>query len=173
MNYFHHPNIPLMTKHHQDYLKLVPAEIPLLSFVDEQGLLLSRICRDIYDKKGNYSYEKGKWSLNAVIGHLIDWDRIMLFRIMSIARNLEVPLPSLDPDKVMDTARCNERSLDDLLNDWDCSNSSTIKFLSSLNLQDLSRKGTVATHQISANDLAYVNAGHVAHHIKILKERYL
>ncbi|MFM1773784.1 MAG: hypothetical protein RL124_556 [Acidobacteriota bacterium] len=172
MGFFTYPDLQKLSTYHRNYLQLLDPEIPLLTTLEEQRLQLDLLCREIYKNKGNFSYEKDKWSLFEILVHIIDWERIMLFRIMSISRDLGNPLPSLDQDHVMSTSRADERSLDDLVADWHSSRTSTIYFLTNLNFQDISRKGEVSSYQISANDLTYVHVGHVAHHMKILDERY-
>ncbi|MEY3314956.1 MAG: DinB family protein [Holophagaceae bacterium] len=172
MELFEFPDPEKLSTYHRNYLQLLPPHVPLLTTLEVQRLELAHLSRTIHEKRGNFRYEKGKWSLFEVLVHIVDWERIMLFRIMSIARDLGHPLPSLDQDQVMVTSHADSRSLEALIEDWDASRRSTIYFLSSLNAFDLSRKAEVSSHVISANDLAYVNAGHVAHHKKILVERY-
>jgi hypothetical protein len=45
-----------------------------------------------------YRYAPGKWSVNEMIGHLIDSERIFCARALRFARNDPTPLPGFEQD---------------------------------------------------------------------------
>ncbi|MFM8234493.1 MAG: DinB family protein [Holophagaceae bacterium] len=172
MNLLQYPNHSQLSPYHRGYLDLLNPNTSLFTYLEKQRSSVIELSSEIYNAKGNFRYETGKWSLFEVLVHLIDWERIMLFRIMAISRDLGHPLPSLDQDHVMISSQAPLRHLEELLKDWDAARQSTCRFIESLGTQDLVRSAEVASYSISANDLCYVHVGHVAHHVKILNERY-
>ena len=46
-------------------------------------------------------YAPGKWSLQEVVGHVLDFERISAYRTLLIARGDGAPLPGCDQDELM------------------------------------------------------------------------
>src|SRR5215471_8944320 len=66
----------------------------LSSQVNDTAALLSALRED----QGNHRYAPDKWSVNQVVGHLIDTERIFSYRALRIARNDSKPLQGFDQD---------------------------------------------------------------------------
>jgi hypothetical protein len=50
---------------------------------------------------------------------------------------------------------------------------STLSFFRNLPAEAWSRSGIASDNSVTVNAIAYIIGGHVAHHINVLKERYL
>lgn len=129
--------------------------------------------KTLTEEHGNYSYEDGKWTVREVIGHLIDTERIMAYRALVFARNEKQPLPGFEQDDYVAESNFNERTLDDLVNEFIAVRNSNIILFKSFDKNILVRKGIASDNEISVIALIYIIAGHEKHHLRILKERYL
>ena len=50
-------------------------------------------------KKGNYSYAEGKWTIKDLLQHLIDTERIMVYRALRFSRGDQNNLPGFDENE--------------------------------------------------------------------------
>jgi len=137
--------------------------------LDNTMVLLS----DISETQSNYRYAFGKWTLKEVIGHIIDTERIMSYRLLHIARGDKTPLAGYDDEQYVKEASFHSSSVPDLLEDFTAVRRSTITLLRGLSGEVWSRKGIANNNEISVSALAYIIAGHELHHMKIIKEKYL
>ncbi len=122
--------------------------------------------------KENYAYADGKWTLKEMLGHIIDCERIFAFRITCFARNEQQHLPGFDEDDYVLNARFKERDLADLIEEFIALRNANLHLFRSLNEQELDRKGIASGREINVRSILFIAAGHINHHVSILKERY-
>jgi uncharacterized damage-inducible protein DinB len=122
--------------------------------------------------KASYAYADGKWTVKQVLGHIIDTERVFAYRALVFSREA-IELPGFDQDVYMEKATFNERSLEDLAEEFRTIRESTLYLLKSMTDEQSKQKGIASGNPVSVRGLAYMMAGHEMDHIKILKERYL
>jgi hypothetical protein len=66
-----------------------------------------------------------------------------------------------------------ERPLRDHISEFDALRAATVAFFQHLPEEAWARRGVASGNPFSVRALAYIGAGHVAHHLRILQERYL
>ena len=167
-------NRPLETEYaayYQGYVAQVKEEeiLPVLrSQLDDLDLLLSRVAPE----RETYRYAEGKWSIREIVGHLIDAERVFGYRAFCIARGENQNLPGFDQNDYMLTAPYDRIELEDLLSELRLVRLSNIAMLRSLDEEAWNRIGTANDNQVSVRALAFIMAGHVRHHMGVLRERY-
>ncbi len=124
-------------------------------------------------EKGDYAYAPGKWTIKEMVGHIIDTERIMIFRLLSFARGEQAPLPGFEEDDYVAHAHFKDRTLFSLSEEFALVRKSNLYLIQSLNEEELNRMGTANGKSMSVRALTFVMAGHVIHHTNIIKERYL
>ena len=117
-------------------------------------------------------YDPAKWSIREVLGHLNDTERLFVFRAMWFARGQELALPSFDQDSASAVMRADDRSWSSHVLEFEAVRAATTAFFDHLPEEAWSRTGIASGFSFSVRALAYIAAGHVAHHAKILRERY-
>ncbi len=127
----------------------------------------------ISEERSRHRYAPDKWSIRQVLNHLSDTERVFLYRALWFARGFTDPLPSFDEKISAAAARADEVPLARHLEEFRAVRSSTVAFFRSLPDDAWTRSGIASGKPITVNALAYVAAGHVAHHTGILRERYL
>jgi hypothetical protein len=70
-------------------------------------------------------------------------------------------------------ARFNERTLAGLLDEWVAVRNASIALFAGLPPEAVGRKGQASGYDVSVRGLAYVIHGHMAHHLRVLRDRYL
>lgn len=114
-----------------------------------------------------------EWSINEVIGHITDGERIFSYRMLRIARGDTTPLPGFEQDDYILPGRFNARTLSSLLDEFATVRRSTFSLVETLDDEMLSHMGTASNNPVSARALVFITAGHVAHHIDSLRTVYL
>ncbi|MDO7743334.1 MAG: DinB family protein [Pedobacter sp.] len=124
-------------------------------------------------EKADYAYAPGKWTIKEMTGHIIDTERILVYRLTAFARNEQAPLPGFEEDDYVANARFAERSLLSFTEEFTLLRQANLYLFRSLNEAELNRAGTASGKPISVRALLFVIAGHMIHHTRIIKERYL
>src|ERR1041384_2249159 len=120
-----------------------------------------------------HRYAPGKWSIRDVVNHLCDTERLFVFRAFWFARGFESPLPSFDQTVAVAAARADDRTWQSLIGEFRAVRASTRAFFESLPADAWLRRGIASDNPFTVRALAWLAVGHVAHHTRILRERYL
>ena len=121
----------------------------------------------------DHRYAPGKWSVRQILGHLIDDERIFVYRALCVARGDTQPLPGFDENDYMRLAGFETRPWADLLEEYRAVRQSTLAFFRGLPSDAWPRRGTVNGYPASVRGLAFHIAAHELHHLRVLRERYL
>jgi len=132
-----------------------------------------RFVQNIPMDKFDYRYAEGKWTIKDIIQHLMDAERIFVYRALRFSRNDKTPLPGFEEDDYANSTNSNSRSIQDLLTEFSALRHSTLLFYKSLSEEQLKAIGTASNNQISTRALGFVIIGHQKHHQKVFEERYL
>ncbi len=154
-----------------------PYYISLTKGMEISSLFESKVNFNIFDaipeEQACYRYQKGKWSIKQILGHITDHERIMTYRALRFSRKDQTILPGYDQDLFVENSRFNNVDFSRLLNDFKAVRSSTQTFISMLSPDQLQLKGTAWKFEISVEDTLRATIGHEMHHLNILKEKYL
>lgn len=131
------------------------------------------VLHGLSEEQGNYRYEPNKWSIKQLVGHIIDAERIFAYRALCIGRGDQTPLPGFEQDDYIATANFDACTLADLTTEYELVRRSDLAMLKQFSDEAWRRRGTASENPITARALAYIIAGHEAHHLNILRSRYL
>lgn len=154
------------------YIDQVP-EGDICSVLDAQGNESLNLLSQISEQQSLYRYAPDKWSIRGVVNHLSDVERLTVFRAFWFARGFDTPLPSFDQTIAVAAARADDRSWDSVVEEFRAVRAATVAFFGSLPADAWARSGIASDNPFTVRALAYIAAGHVIHHTKILRERYL
>ena len=137
----------------------------------------SPIVIDFFEKipvdKINHAYAKGKWTIKEVLQHMIDSERVFCYRALRFARKDPTPLPGFDENLFAENAKADQRSWNDLLEEFKAVRKATEFLYSSFDEEQLHAEGISNKHSNYVLAFGYISVGHALHHVKIIKERYL
>ncbi|MEZ5014696.1 MAG: DinB family protein [Chitinophagales bacterium] len=154
------------------YIALV-GDGDLTHILDQQMQDLTDFLQNIPENIYDHRYAEGKWTPRQVLQHMIDGERVFSYRLMCFARGEQTPLPGYEENDYAREANVEERSFAEQIAEFNAVRRSTIALVMSLNDALLDRMGNANGNPISVRAIAYIMAGHVAHHRNILQERYL
>ena len=127
----------------------------------------------ISEQKSLHRYAPEKWSIRQVLNHINDCERVFLNRALWFARGFDSPLPSFDQDIATAGAFADEFPWDSHIEEFRAIRLATLAFFKNMQPTAWDRQGTASGYSFSVRALAYIIAGHVAHHNAILQGRYL
>ena len=145
----------------------------VLAELDHQIESFTTLLKGIPLEKSGFSYAEGKWTILELLGHILDTERIMAYRALRIARNDSTPLPGFDENNYVANAHFADRSLIRMAEEFEHLRKANLFLIKSFNETELARVGLSNDKPISVKALVFIIAGHLNHHIRILKERYL
>lgn len=125
------------------------------------------------DAVAGVRYADGKWTIKEIVGHLVDVERILVYRALSIARGDERPLRGFDEDAYMVHADFEARTLGSLLDEHDAQRWATLAFARGLPDDAWRRTGTANGESLTVRGILFFLAAHELHHHRVVRERYL
>ncbi|PEP81859.1 damage-inducible protein DinB [Bacillus toyonensis] len=157
--------------YYSTYIKLVP-DGDIIHILEQQMKETNLLLKDISDSEGHFRYAPNKWSIKEVIGHIADTERIMAYRLLSIARGETAELPGYNDDMYVLRAVFDKQSMQDLLTNLTVVRQSTVHLLKSLDKDAWLQRGIANNSEVTVRALANIIAGHELHHRQIIKVRY-
>ena len=76
------------------YIKLIDDD-DIIKVLYEQNKITHELISSISEYKANFRYADGKWTIKEVIGHILDSERILAYRALSIDQRKKKSYPDL------------------------------------------------------------------------------
>jgi hypothetical protein len=158
--------------YYERYIERVPdGDIvgTLAAQIDETLALL----RGLPASVSTYRYAPDKWTVNQLVGHMIDSERIFAARALRFARNDATPVPGFEQDDYVRNSTYDAYPLSELASELEVVRQSTVFLFRHMDEEAWTRRGVANNAEVSVRALAYIIAGHELHHREILLTRYL
>lgn len=135
---------------------------------------VKRVVNCISKKNEMFTYEEGKWNLKELIQHLIDYERIFIYKILLILRNEDNFFLFFNQNQYVKESNIQNRSSKSLKKELFSLYNSTYYFFENLSQDQLTRKIFLdCKFYFSVRTLVYIICGHALHHAEIIKGKYL
>jgi hypothetical protein len=158
--------------YYKGYIELAPDK-PLMEVLPTGGIELYINDIAMLQSIGQRVYEPGKWTVNELIQHLIDTERIFINRALRFVREDDTVLPGYDHNAYVPVSNANSQSIEALLEEYQAVRKSTELFYRPLTDKQLLNTGIASGSEISVLSIGYVMIGHPTHHFNVIMERYL
>ena len=155
------------------YVRQVPRDVNPLDQLSRQGPVFVDFIQGLTPAQHHYAYAPGKWTIQELVLHLIDTERIFSYRALRFAREDQSPLPGMDENHFAAHAYAHERTMPDLLEEYKAVRAATIALFRGFRPQAYTNIGIANEAPISVRALLYCIAGHELHHLQVIRERYL
>ncbi len=156
------------------YISLVK-DIELLDALDTLSPVNVFADIESLEALGDKVYASGKWTIREIVQHCTDTERIMAYRALRFARNDKTPLPGFEENSYAQNAPTSERTLEDLLEEYEIVRMGTQALFKNFNQETLNRAGMgggLSQEPISVAALGFMVVGHAIHHCHVIEERY-
>jgi hypothetical protein len=118
-------------------------------------------------------YQDGKWSVNKIIQHLTDWERIWCYRTLVFARK-EGTIPDGNDDLAMaENSNADDLPIEQLIDELRAVRMATKAMFDTYNDKILMTNCKFYNYEMSVLAMGFNIIGHQLHHFKIIKERYV
>ena len=156
----------------EPYMAAVP-EGDVLALLRAQMDDVAATYSGLGDAQAGFRYAPSKWSLKDLLQHLSDSERVFAYRALCIGRGDATPLPGFEENDYVQAAQADDRPLADLLSEWTAVRMGSLTLFRSLPDPAWANRGTANGRQITARCFPYCCVGHTAHHLAVIRERYL
>lgn len=154
------------------YIDLVP-DGDIVSTLNTQFDETLNFLASISEEQSKGSYAPDKWTLRQVLSHINDCERVFAFRALWFARGSKEPLPGFEQDIYVASSGANDLTWEQLTDEFRSVRRATLTLLENTPAEYFSVTGVASENPVTVNALAYIIAGHVSHHLNVIKERYL
>ena len=127
----------------------------------------------VSEDRSLHRYAPDKWSMRESLAHVNDTERLFIFRAFWFARGFDSPLPSFDQNIAVTKAGSDARSWRSHIEEFKAVRQGTLSFFQNLPSDAWTRRGIASDNPFTVRALAYLAAGHVAHHMSIVRDKYL
>jgi hypothetical protein len=158
--------------YYSNYIDLVSSD-NILDVIETQLEETLSFLAGISEEQSRHRYAPDKWSIRELLSHVNDTERVFLFRALWFARGFKEPLPSFEQNIGVEGARADEISWARHLAEFRSIRLATLAFFRNLPPDGWMRSGIASDNPFTVRALAYIIAGHAAHHTAIIQQRYL
>ena len=158
--------------YYSQYIDLITSD-EIVPAMKEQFGQTVRFLEGISEEQSLKAYAPGKWTIREVLNHVNDGERLFLSRAFWFARGFQEAMPSFDQDVAARYANANQTPWASLLEEFKTVRAATISFFELMPEEGWSRSGVASDNPVTVRAIAYIIAGHVAHHVNVLNEKYL
>jgi uncharacterized damage-inducible protein DinB len=166
------PDLGRVPEYFHKYINQVE-EDDLMDALQKQTRSFLRFLKEIPKDKRNYRYAEDKWTIKEVVQHIIDAERIFDYRALCFARKDTTSLPSFDENTYAANSKGELRKWKDLVKEFEAVRQSTITLFDSFDNEQLESVGTASGKSNYVLGIGFVIAGHINHHVNVVKEKYL
>lgn len=160
-------------EYYSRYINKVSKDTSLIKGFENDRKMVVDFFSSVPENKLEYRYQPEKWTIKELLQHIIDTERIFIYRFLRISRNDKTALAGFDQDIYIDPSMANNKSLEELINEFNSTRSYSINLIQSISDENLKNIGTASDSTISARACAFILLGHSVWHIEVIKERYL
>ena len=157
---------------YDNYICLVN-ETDLADAFAAQQTLIDEYFLNIPEAKTSFAYSPGKWTLKEMLQHIIDTERIFAYRALCISRKETQSLPGFEENEYALASDANHREWHLLCEELQSVRKSNLYLFNHFSEETLLRSGVSNKNNVTVLAIGFSMVGHIAHHKKIIEERYL
>ena len=160
-----------MPEYFDRYINL-NGDVDLLQAFDESLEKLEDFDLEKLKKLNGKIYAADKWTVKAIIQHLIDFERILSYRALLFARKDTNTRQSVDENLIAVNAKAERRKIEDLIAEYKAVRQASKYLFASFDDEMLKNTGINWKYEIPVLGLGFAVIGHQIHHFKVIEEKY-
>lgn len=160
-----------MPEYFDRYINLV-ADVELSEAFDQSIQQLDSLDKDLLNGLNGKRYAPDKWTVNEVVQHVADFERIISYRALLFARK-EGSIPQgIDENALAANTNANSRPIADIIEELKLARFSTKAMFDGFDDEILQNRGTNWKYEVSVLGMGFTIIGHQIHHFKVIEDKY-
>ena len=157
-------------EYYDTYVSKVP-DGNIIQLLEEQLTEVRSLLDALSEEEAETIHPPYTWTIKQVTGHLIDTERIFADRLHRFAMGEQQEQPGMDQDIYIASADYRAVSLRALVDELLHCRQANILLLKRLTPEAWSRRGIASGYAVTVRALAWMLAGHIIHHLRIVQKR--
>jgi uncharacterized damage-inducible protein DinB len=162
---------------HADYygsfVKLVDENTSVLDQLKNNAKEIELLLLSLTEPQLITPYASGKWCIKDILQHLIDCERVFVYRAMRFARQDKTAQPFFDENVFAKAAKASSMPIKKLLKEYKTTRQATLAFFNNQSADTCKRAGIAGNTMTTVRALVWIICGHELHHWGVITERYL
>jgi uncharacterized damage-inducible protein DinB len=154
------------------YIDLLPDDGLILGHLQNNLDVMKATVGALPEAKLVTPWAEGEWTVKEILVHIIDDERIYVYRALRSARGDTAELPGFDQELFAAESFANQRGLDGILEEYTAVRAATITLFKNLDESVFTRASVANGHAMSVRAAVYHIAGHELHHLNSIREHY-
>ena len=127
---------------------------------------------DKLTKLHSKTYAAGKWTVNGILQHLSDTERILCAGILRFSRNEDAHIISYNEEAIAANANADDKTVEQIIEELITVRKATYALYRTFDSNDFIKSGINWKHRISVVAMGYNVIGHQIHHLNVIKDKY-
>ena len=153
------------------YINLVP-DTNLSNALADSLETLRGLDMNLLKAIGTQTYAPDKWSVNDILQHITDTERVFCYRVLRFARKDNTATAGYDENQFALYAQAGKRELIDILDELSIVRMGTIALFKSFDEEALLQKGICWKYEMSVLAMGFTLVGHQMHHFNVMQTKY-
>lgn len=154
------------------YIDKVAGDDPIAA-LERQLVEAQALFAGISEEKSLHRYAPEKWSIRQALNHVTDTERMFTYRALWFGRGFTSPLETFDDKIAAAGAESDRVSWAEHVREFGQVRPATISLFRHMPEETWLRAGIASGNPVTVRALAFLIGGHMAHHLDLLRERYL
>lgn len=154
----------------ETYLKHVSDE-HIFQALEDQIEELRAVLAGVSEEEASVLHGPYTWTIKQVVGHMIDTEAIFAYRARCFAAQEKTSLPGFEQDDYVANSDYTSVPLSVLLDELIYHRNAFLCFCQRLRPEEWMQTGNADNKPMSVRAIAYIQLGHVRHHLAIVKKR--
>lgn len=157
-------------EYYDTYISKVP-DGDVLELLKSQVIELKEFFASVPESESTRLHAPYTWTIKQVVGHLIDAERIFADRLHRFAMGDPQPQPGMDQDIYVAGGNYDSVALPALVEEFCLCRRANCLLIARLPEQAWDHRGVASGYEVTVRALAWMMAGHVIHHMRIVHKR--
>ncbi len=167
------PNFTEHAMYYVQFINLVNEKENVLKQLKETAKQIVLLLQNLTETQLITPYQDGKWTIKEILQHLMDIEKVLMYRALRFSRNDPSAQPFFDENAYIKNGIANQIKIKKLLKEYNLQRQNTIAFFNNQSTVTLKRIGTASNANMSVRACAWIICGHELHHLNVLKTKYL
>ena len=155
-----------------NYISQAEGDDPIAT-LESQLIETPKFYSAISDHKSLSRYAPDKWTLREALNHVNDAERVFAYRAFWFARGYTDALPTFDQNVAVISSEANSVAWPQHIVEFRAVRAATLTLFKNMPDEAWLLSGIASGNRVSVRALAFIIAGHCAHHLRIAREKYL